>query len=305
MGNTNINKFLPALDMLLVLVFVFFATAGLLRSVPSMAGIDPNEYEALQAEQSRLQAEVKSKKAEVAELEQDLADLESQDAPPPKTLETLLNAASGKQERVAEGQLMVADMREKLDGVKRTIEDSHNAVVLERKIEVLKKKIEQLEREKKELEDEITDSDRERAEILRLQKRLAGLLEEIKRLEALLGPNPPRWERSKESAPWPDWFPPRFLLLECDDKGVLAYPGNRRIRLTAMKEGTKWLEGEVKRIGAAVLVVRPSGFKESYAKFYTLLTELANKEKTKQRKIVLSFWPIEANESIELYLPQE
>jgi hypothetical protein len=93
--------------------------------------------------------------------------------------------------------------------------------------------------------------------------------------------------------------------LECDAKGVTVYPGRRRIANDDLDGQTEWLNSEIKRTGAVALVARPSGFEESYSKFYALLTKLAGLEEAKGNTIVLSFWPIEANESIEKYMPKE
>jgi hypothetical protein len=86
---------------------------------------------------------------------------------------------------------------------------------------------------------------------------------------------------------------------------VIVYPGAKQISLASLTAETDWLKGEIRRVGAVLLVVRPNGFKESYAKFYELLTKFADGEASQGRKIVLSFWPIEAEESVKQYLPED
>jgi len=301
MGNTHVNKVLPAIDMLLVLVVVLFATAGLLRSVPP-EGVDPNAYEALLAEQDRLDTEIKSKKAEAARFEQDLEDLESQDLPSPKTLETLLHAASGKQERIAESQLIVADMRDKLNDVKEVLQEKHQAVTLEKEIKRLKKEIERLEREKEVLERKVTEDDIEKGLVQALLGKLEEMKQDMERLKERLAELE---KEAKEKADRPLWQGDHdgpYLLLECDDKGIVVYPGENRIVLDAPEYRIDRLKSEVKNVRGAVLVTRPSGFVEAHRKFYGILTGLAKEEAEKDEKIVLSFWPIAEDEPISHYM---
>jgi len=305
MGNTNVNKVLPAIDMLLVLVVVLFATAGLLRSVPQ-EGVDPNAYEALLAEQDRLDTEIKSKKIEANKLEQDLKDLESRDAASPETLETLLNAAGGEQERIAGAKIVISDIHEQLNCVKRTVEDSHNVVVLERKIEVLKRKIEQLEHEKEALTNQVAANDLEILKIQELQNEIDDLNKEIEQLKKKIRKvEKPGAPAPEKPSPFGGGYKGPFVPLECDDKGVVVYPDKKRVPLEASGNENEWLKQQIRKKGAAALFVRPCGFGKSYAKFYEILTLFADKEEANGKTIVLSFWPIETEEAIEKYLPKE
>lgn len=220
------------------------------------------------------------------------------------TLRTLLQEAANKQELVAKMQQTLTDMCGRLDAAKKTLQDKHNFIVLENMIRTLMAEIEQLERQRQELANKITEDDIERAKLQELRKKLEDIQVEIERLKVAIAKleekppsNPGRYFGGGYRGP--------FILLECDDKGVVVYPGSKRIPLASLAAETDWLKAEIRRVGAALLVVRPSGFKESYAKFYELITKFVDEEKSQGKNIVPSFWPIEAEESVKQYLPED
>jgi len=295
MGNINAGKILPVFDTLLLLVTTIFGTAGLLRSV------EPDRPDPNSPACDRLMAEVDAKRAEAEELAKKLDGVRRSGDLGLDALQTLLQAASGKQEKLAGIQAIITDARGKLEDAKTVAQDKYNSVTLENAIRDLKRRIEQLERRIQDLQNEVTEEDRKRAEIQELQQKLEAALLEIERLEAQLR-NPP--DQPTRGGRFGGGYHGPFILLECDGKGVVVYPGSKRMVVGSPVSEMSWLKDEVRRVGAAQLLVRPDGFKESYAKFYGLLTELADVETPTGKKIVLSFWPIEANESIEEYLPE-
>jgi len=300
MGNINVGRVLPVFDTLLLLVTTIFGTAGLLRSM------EPDSKDLMSPERDRLATEVKVKMAEADELAKRLDGLRQCGALTLDALQTLLYTAGSRQEKLAEIQRIIAEARGKLEGVQTTVQDKFNAVTLENTIHALKAQIEQLERRKQDLEKEITQEDRQRAEMQELQRKLEAIRGELETLririaELELKDPPPSGGRL---GLFRNYHRGPFLLLECDDKGVVVYPGSKRIVVGGSTAEMDWLRDEVRRTGAAQLLVRPAGFKESYAKFYELLTEWADKEESAGKTIILNFWPIEANESIQEYLPE-
>jgi hypothetical protein len=307
MGNLNVGRILPVFDTLLLLVTTLFGTAGLLRSIEPSPG-DGSVQKESSAERDRLAAEVEAKRGEANELEKKLRDQQRYDGLGLDALQTLLQTAGSKQEKLAEIQGIITDVHGKLEGAKTVVQDKYNSVTLEDAIKALKLQIEQLERRKHDLENEITQEDRRRAEIQELQRKLEAIQSEIRRLKALIEELE---QKPKDPTPsggrlglFRNYHRGPFLLLECDDKGVMVYPGSKRIAVDSSAVERDWLKEQVRRTGAAQLLVRPNGFKDSYAKFYELLTELADKEESAGKKIILNFWPIEANESIQEYLPE-
>jgi hypothetical protein len=302
--NSKIGRIIPVFDTLLLLVTIVLGTAGLLYSVQPPMSDAGND---LSGEIDRLMADLAARRREAEELEKRLPARAEQGGPGPDALQTLLQAAASRQEKVVEMQRTLTEIHGTLDGAKGVLVDQHNAAVLENAIAALRAEMERLERQRQELANKITAEDRERAKAQELQKKLEDLRAEMERLRALLAEleaqaaqhaaqKPRRWFGGSYRGP--------FLLVECDDKGGVVYPGRKRILTENLTAETDWLAGEVRRVGAALLVVRPGGFKEPYAKFYALLTKLAEQGTSQGRTIVLSFWPIEADESIEPYLPE-
>jgi len=306
MGNVNVGRILPVFDTLLLLVTALFGTAGLLRSMEPPG--DGRVQKELSGERDRLVAELESKKAEANELAKNLNGLAAPGNTGLDALKTLLQAASGTQNRITEMQQALVEGRGSLDGAKAVVQDRYNSVALENTIRALKAQSEQLERRKRDLEYEITQEDRQRAEMQELQRKLDAIQSEIRRLKALIEELERKLgDATSSGGPlglFGNYHRGSFLLLECDDKGVVVYPGSKRIVVGASAVEMDWLKDQVRRTRAAQLLVRPNGFKKSYATFYELLTELADKEASPDKKIILNFWPIEASESIQEYLPE-
>jgi predicted nucleic acid-binding Zn-ribbon protein len=266
------------------------------------------QWEKLKADKEQKQAELERLQAQLKELQQftDISPntLDECSSLGINALKTLLQAAASKQEQVVKMQQALTDMCGRLDAAEKTLQDKHNSIVLENMIRTLIAEIEQLERQRQELANKINDDDIECAKLQELRKKLDDIQAEIERLKvaiAKLEEKPP----SKSGRYFGGDYHGPFILLECDDKGVVVYPGSKRIPLESPAEETDWLKGEIRRVGAALLVVRPSGFKESYAKFYELITKFVDGEASQGKKIVLSFWPIEAEESVKQYLPED
>jgi hypothetical protein len=164
-----------------------------------------------------------------------------------------------------------------------------------------------LEQQRDLLHSEVSRADRKKATAEELRQKLENIAEEIEKLRAVIE------ELEDKVKETPAYNPPGpfarykgpYILLECDAGGATMYPGKRRIVNEDLDGQTKWLKSQIKRTGAAALVARPDSFEESYSKFYAVLTELASREEAEGNKIVLSFWPIEANESIDRYAPKE
>lgn len=301
--------------ILILMLLSVTAVIGPKRPPPDPNGIQELEslrkqWEVLKVNEEQKHAELKGLQALYKEL-QPFANLEPNllkecSGLELDTLENLLQAAASKQEQVAKMQQTLTDMCGRLDAAKKTLQDNHNFIVLESAIRALKVEMEQLDRQRQELANKINDDDIERAKLEELQKKLEDIQAEIERLkEAIenLEKKPP----SKPGRPLGGIriYNDPFILLECDDKGVIVYPGNKRIPLDSSAEETDWLKSEIRSVGAVLLAVRPSGFKESYAKFYELLTKFADEEASQGEKIVLSFWPIEAEEAVKQYLPED
>jgi cell division protein FtsB len=306
MESNFVRKILSFIDVSTNLIVILFGTAGLLLAIqPAKGTSDNNTPQDSSAQCERLTTEVAAKAAEAQKLESALAGSDPLDL---AALQTLLQAAGRKQEKVGEIERTVAELRGKLDSAEGVLVDRHNVVVLQTRIAERQAEWERLEQRRKELAGKITDEDRERARTQELQKKREDLEAEMKRLESMIAelqqstppPGPPG------SSAWPGGsYHGPYVLVECDAKGAMVYPGRKRILTGSLAAETAWLQGQVRRAGAAFLVVRPDSFKTSYPKFHTLLTELADKETTQGKAIVLSFWPIEADESIQSYLPKD
>jgi len=178
---------------------------------------------------------------------------------------------------------------------------------LKNRIESLKQKIQKLERVKEALEKAVTETDRNRVKAQELKEKIETLQKEIKRLTAKIKEleEQGKANQPEEQSIFGGEYKGPYVLLECDDKGVVVYPEKKRVPLEASGDEIEWLKQQIRAVGAAKLFVRPSGFEKSYAKFYEVLTVFADKEEAKGRTIILSFSPVEAEEAIEKHLRKE
>ncbi len=301
MGNSEVNKVLPAIDMLLVLVVIMFSTAGLVRSLTPPANIE------LQEEYKRLKDKLASKEELANNLDQKLQVLNNCSSVPLEKLQATLTETETKQYQLAQTEKNLAEVRSKLDQLLNIIEPQKMCEFLKDQIETLKQKIQQLEQERDTLKDGIAGIDPKRANIQVLQKKIDELNKEIERLKKIIKEVEEKVKKTsvEQGSPFGGSYTGPYVLLECDDKGVVVYPDKKRVPLKASDEEIDWLKQQIRAAGAAALVVRPSGFEESYAKFYKVLTDFADNDKAKDKTIILSFWPIEAEEAIEKYLRKE
>lgn len=301
MGNTSMNKVLPAIDMLLVLVVILFSTAGLVRSLP------PEQPEEEQKEYKRLKDELVSKEGLANDLQQQLQVLNECSSTSLEKLKATLTEAEARQQQHAKNEKDFSEVRGKLGQLRDRLNAQKMPEFMKNQIEALKQKMQKLERVKEALEKAVTETDRNRAKAQKLKEKIETLQEEIKRLKAKIK------ELEEQGKAYPPDDPSIFggeykgpyVPLECDDKGVVVYPDKKRVPLEASGDEIEWLKQQIRAVGAANLFVRPSGFEESYTKFYEVLTVFADKEEAKGRTIILSFSPIEAEEAIEKHLRKE
>ena len=279
MGNNAISKALPAIDMLLVLVVVLFSTAGLMRSLNGMTP-DPNDPNAALAE------EIEKKEERFRELEQQLRTLQQCDDSVPE-LEAHRRKIVQQKDHIAQAE----------EGLSEVITEVSN-ISLQHQIQQMTERSKRLEKEKRGLEQALRDLEADRVASHQLQRELEALEAEIRKIQA---------EIEKKGGPvWPggSGYNGPYVLLECDDKGVVIYPGAERLPLDAPKKEMEALVERTRKKGAVLLLARPSSFKKSFDHFRPKLEQVFWEEEEKGQEFVLTYWPIAENTSVEKYIPQ-
>lgn len=318
MNNNSLKKVLPVFDLGIILVIILFCTAGLMQvrdpeppDIPSQE--TEEQFAKLLKENEHLESELEAKKTEANDLENKLlATKEGNPNPQPlETLEAALASAKEKEQSLNEAGSSIKGMNDKFDYVGKAFQKRYEwqkvLELLKSGVKSLDDKIKELEREKQELEKEINEDDLRRAKVQKLKDQIEKLEKQIKHLQQQIKEMKEKIEKIKsDDAPW--WGPHRgpYILLECDGKGVVVYldsGSNRRIAINASEADIDWLRDKIRQISGAVLTVRPSGFEESYSKFFEILTTFALEEEEKNsNEIDLSFWPIRDDEPISKYM---
>ena len=276
MGNNAVNKVLPAIDMLLVLVVILFSTAGLLRSLQGMPSesTDPK------------QAVVEEKKKELQALKEQLNALQqSQDSV--EDLEQSRDIVKQQKDRVDQAE----------EQFHKVIEQVSN-ISLQCQLQQMKETLNRLQNKKQQLEQALNDLEAGEVAYQRLKKDLEDIQTEIFKLQAEID--------KKGGSAWPggSGYNGPFVLLECDAQGVIVYPDEERLPIDAPKEKIEGLKESVREKGAVLLLVRPSGFKKSFDHYKPILTTLVGEERGKGKTVVFTYWPVDENASIEKYIPK-
>ena len=279
MGNNAISKVLPAIDMLLVLVVVLFSTAGLMRSLNGMTP-DPNDPNAALAE------EIEKQKELLRGLEQQLRTLQQCDDSVPE-LEAYRRKIVQQKDHIAQAE----------EGLNEVVTEVHT-ISLQHRIQQMTARSERLEKERQQLEQALRDLEADRVASHQLQRELEALEAEIRRIQAEI--------EKKGGRVWPggSGYNGPYVLLECDDKGVVIYPGAERVPLDAPDEEMEALKERIGKKGAVLLLARPSSFKKSFDHFRPMLSRFVREKRQSGKNIVLTYWPIAEKASIEKYIPQ-
>jgi hypothetical protein len=300
MGNVAVNKILPAIDLLLVLVVVLFSTAGFVHSMEGPDDELTKEYEHIQKELAE-----KEEKARALEKKQQMLKEYSDGSM--DYLNGLLEQVNQRQQRIDTAEDRIEKIRTQFEKITAQFQDTIREQSLRNRIQALRQVLEELEQERKILQNQVSQAVQENAVAKDLKQKLEDIEKEIEKLKTLIKELEMKIQETLEdewSGPFPQ-FKGSYILLECDAEGVTVYPGRKCIANDDLDRQTEWLRSKIKRVGAAALVVRPSGFEESYSRFYAVLTKLAGQEEAKGNTIVLSFWPIEEDESIDKYKSKE
>jgi peptidoglycan hydrolase CwlO-like protein len=264
------------------------------------------QWEELKADKEQKQAELEKLQAQLEELHRlagiphgDLAECVSLGS---VALKSLLQTAGSKQGQMAEMQNAIMGLHDRLSDLQTAIQDKRNVTVLESTISGLQARIDRLKREKEELQAKITQVDLEQAAIKELQGKLEDLNKEIEGLNASIEQLKAQVQHLPDPNGLGGSYTGPYVLLECDGQGAVVHPDGRRIPPQPSQADLDWLSAQVKAVGAVALLSHPSGFDESFGKFYEILTTLAREQKDRGQTIVLILWPIEQDEKIEKYL---
>lgn len=317
--SNDLKRILPAFDMLLLLVIILFGTAGLMglnqgpiQKTPSPSEEAKEKLEKLLAQEKQLKDELKTKEDEALALANKLHDVNEHDLSTQSLddLKSKLALTEQMQQGFNETESKKTEVDNKLDYVGKTFQKRYEQqqllALFKSKTKDLDNKIEELERKRKELEEKITEADLRRVEVQKLKGQIEKLEEQIKHLQGQIEELEEKIEKIKShDSLWWGQHRGQYVLLECDGKGVVVYLHNgvsRRIAINASEADIDWLTGKIKQMGGALFAVRPSGFNESYSKFFKILTTFAIKEKENNNEIDLSFWPIKDDELISKYM---
>lgn len=311
----NLKKVISVFDTMLLLVIGLFGTAGLMgfnHSDQESSFSAPVSRETL----AELVERSKKLKDELNAREKEAAALEKKPTLDPNITQSLeklqadLVYAEQTRQVCEKTESAQKDIHSRLNQAAETLQKSYEQrrclALLKANIEAFNRQYNELKRKKEELEKSIDKADMQHADAHKLQeqiekieKEIQSLREQIKKMEEKITE-----EKPQKSLWWGQYNGP-YILLECHEKGVVVYlpdGGSREIETDSTETDRDWLKERIKEIGGAVLVVRPGGFKESYSKFFEILTALALEEKKNDHEINLSFWPIGEDEPISTYM---